>query len=715
MLCSMMTAWAQDDGFVTVASASQLRDALKNDHAKVRLTADIYLSDLGADFDDTFCSTFYGVLDGDGHAIKGDHYADNTTERRNRNYLFTYSEGATFKNLTFKHIRKNSQDHSNQAIITSQAKNNCVFENITFENVGNFSNYNNVGAAAGYAYNSTFTNITVKNSDFTVDDNYVGSVVGDADKCTFTNIEIINCKTYAHDDCAGGVVGHSRNCKFMDVAIKSGHIQADGTCAGGVAGKAVDNSCFTNCVTYDQASVYADGTSDWSWSGENTASVGGIAGYAEGNASMKFINCINSAILLTDMEDIGGIVGYIKPTDNQNPTISGCLNTGMIVGGIKESVALDLCDKYKNKKMTCVTKNYNGIEYTIRISAEVDYTLTNTYDFGGIVGECANTDISQCTNLGILYTTATRVGGIAGYAKDSNITDCLVDFLIEGGNSKIRGTDGGDTAHKSNILISYSKGDYHYRGYIFGDDNEWVDNFDDSELLNGSICLKLGNNWEQNLGTDVFPTPTGRKRVYHTREVSHEYGTVCLPIPLWSDEEITYYRFAGTKNVDGNIVFVFTKTDIVIEGEPVLFRASRTGKLTFNDGILTSIDPITPPEGEWTMVGTYVQKVFGPLSPTSSYNVYYVSDGVIRNAKKTTIAPYRAYFEGPSIDDLKAAGAKAIQIEIEDEDGQTTALELVGNDLVPVQGGKTYSVMGTEVDGSYRGIVIKNGKKVVVK
>ena len=45
MLCGLTAAWAEGDGFVEVASAKQLWDAIKaSSSAKIKLTDDIYLS-----------------------------------------------------------------------------------------------------------------------------------------------------------------------------------------------------------------------------------------------------------------------------------------------------------------------------------------------------------------------------------------------------------------------------------------------------------------------------------------------------------------------------------------------------------------------------------------------------------------------------------------------------------------------------------------------
>lgn len=61
--------------------------------------------------------------------------------------------------------------------------------------------------------------------------------------------------------------------------------------------------------------------------------------------------------------------------------------------------------------------------------------------------------------------------------------------------------------------------------------------------------------------------------------------------------------------------------------------------------------------------------------------------------------------------------AKTVSFTFIREPEHTSALQFVGEDLVPVQKntGKTYSLMGTEVNDSYRGIVIKNGKKMIQK
>lgn len=86
---------------------------------------------------------------------------------------------------------------------------------------------------------------------------------------------------------------------------------------------------------------------------------------------------------------------------------------------------------------------------------------------------------------------------------------------------------------------------------------------------------------------------------------------------------------------------------------------------------------------------------------------------VMKNAHKVTIAPTRAYFVGPSIEELTGNGGELstsrLSIVI---DGEESGLQLVINDAVPGPGSKSYTLFGTEAGEGYQGIVIRNGKVV---
>lgn len=715
-----------DDGFVRVATTEQMWKILSDDaHAKIMLTQDIALSDIDKDYE-TYCkgNTFYGTIDGDGHTIKGDPQKD----VRARTYMFSNSDGATFKNLTFKGIRVNSQSDSNQAIITSKAQNGCVFENITFDNVHTFSDWDNAAAVAGSAEGCTFINITVKNSDFTVDRWSSGAVVGYAKLCTFTNIEVKNCESTSDNARSGGVVGDADSCRFNGVKVFESFIKSYGVDVGGITGNS-NRSHYTNCIIDDQSCVCSDGSS-------TKADVGGIVGYSQ--SGEYFYNCINSALIAADGDNAGGIVGW----STSGKVFEGCLNTGMVINITMDEVKNGFYNNYKNKtNMTCVTKTYQGKEYVIR-----NYTgepKGSSDNYGGIVGNMPNGTISKCANLGCVNVEGSiwdiigSCGGIAGNFYGT-ISDCLCDFY---GSSDVKGIFGklakGSTV--KNCLNSTTHDEFsNYGGGTedtSGENNYSLTTQNDGlnitktteyDIKSGKICLLLGEAWEQNLGTDACPTPTGDRGLYHQRGVTmKDYGTVCLPYPLASHETFTakkereYYIFKeATNEADGTMSLRFEYADEVPAGTPAIFRAYVNSDYDFEASAKVYDFELKPTVcSDWTFNGTYEQKVF---EGNDAKSIYYL-DGTyktsaIKNAKKITIAPYRAYFSGPSIEALTAAGAKSIRFVIEDEDGETTALESVGCDLVPVQNnGKTYSIMGTEVNNNYRGIVISNGKKILRK
>lgn len=711
-------------GWVYVESAEQMMIILRgnsnvraNTSAKIKLTQDIYLSDNTSDA--TFCSTFYGTLDGDGHTISGSRDG----LRNNRNYLFTYSDGATFKNLTFMHHRKNSEDHENQAIITSQAKNHCVFENITLDDVGTWSDTNKAAGLAGYAENCSFKDITVKNSDFTVDNAMTGAVAGEASHCSFENIKVINCESTTDNERAGGVVGQCDNCTFNNVEILGCFIKSYDVAAGGITGKS-SKSHYSNCIIDDQSCVYADRPlpgSGWH------SRVGGIVGHSDLDV---IENCINSALICGDGDCVGGIVGCHD--DGGEITIENCLNTGMIISMDIDDVkgADGYYSKYKNKKLPCVTKYYNGKEYIVR---KTDYIKTNFSGYGGILGSTDNCTISKCANIGSMNDHGDKTGGIVGWCKyAATLSDCLSAF--ESPKDNIKGFIGVvfiEGCKITNCMSTKTAKDYEeVSGTTFVVNNVFSrtrGNLTDVKLASGEICHALGENWEQNLGTDAYPTPTGNKGLYHTRKVTNQYGTVCLPFPVKSDDKISYYTLNAEKVEGQDIKLVFKYVEENQPGFPVLFRAAEATDADAenpvdiyfsNAGDAFTRDPKADISVEhWGIWGTFEQEVFDESNHLySPKNIYYVSGGEIRNAKKVTIAPYRAWFLGPNIDTLTGNGtnqAKAIRLTIEDADGETTALEFVGNDLKPVQNGKSYSIMGTEVGENYRGIVIRNGKKMI--
>lgn len=340
------------------------------------------------------------------------------------------------------------------------------------------------------------------------------------------------------------------------------------------------------------------------------------------------------------------------------------------------------------------------------------------------------TDIINCYSTGTLTVSGGNSGMLCGYGqKHLRVNNCWSNMSLKSSNSNTPYDNheffaGYDQNYENGKTFIINNCYYTNFDIIFDDMPGGLKHLFPYEIERGVLANKLNANlsessnglWQQNLGTEDYPT-FGSKGIYHARTVSNQYGTVCLPYLLKSDDNIQFYTFKAV-DTEGDVVLKFEYTPEVQPGNPALFRVADFGEKEFlNNGTAEEWSEYARSTTSRPMQfqGVFAQKVFTETTEIPSNNIYYISKDQIRYAKKTTIAPFRAYIYGPDINDLTAAGAKSIQFVIEDEDGETTALEFVGNDLKPVQNGKTYSIMGTEVDENYRGIVIKNGKRYLKK
>ncbi len=377
--------------------------------------------------------------------------------------------------------------------------------------------------------------------------------------------------------------------------------------------------------------------------------------------------------------------------------------------------------------------------------------------FGRITTEeenCIEVFIDNCFSMGTITAQNGNSGLLSGYMKDNgNVSNCWSAGQLRTMNStypfSIENPYAADG--ESELLVGYNRLLDITNCYVIDPDHN-VDKWDKGKYQGGVTILKDPDDltsgklayllngedndatkalvWEQNLGTDGNPV-FGSKGVYHARSVSQkDYGTICVPYPLETLKGVgsskrEYYLFDSVKDeADGTMSLCFKYTDVVPAGTPAIFRAYVNSTYEFksmnNELLFGEIHPAVC--SGWIFKGTYKQQVFDGVEAESIYYLNGARDNsAIKNAKKTTIDPYRAYFEGPNIYDLignETSQAKTIRFVIEDEDGTATALELVGDDLMPTPTPNlngVYNLAGQKVGDSYRGIVIKNGKKVMVK
>ncbi len=200
---------------------------------------------------------------------------------------------------------------------------------------------------------------------------------------------------------------------------------------------------------------------------------------------------------------------------------------------------------------------------------------------------------------------------------------------------------------------------------------------------------------------------------------STEWGTLILPYPLYSNEEIQYYTLEKLYNGNESHM-VFVPIDEVEANTPVVFRKKIENATSINvtgNGIVKRTNCQQGTSGVvydgWSLEGVYSSTT---LSDTSiDGNVYYIAQNRFWNAGSTglTIPAFRAYFHGTS-----DSSAKSFVIKIADE-GVTRIVDMEsGNELkcdIYNVGGQLVRKKAQNLDGLPKGIYIMDGKKIIIR
>lgn len=224
----------------------------------------------------------------------------------------------------------------------------------------------------GYAENARFENLTLDGDGFVNGGENVGALVGTAMTTEFENIT--NSIHVGGIEWVGGICGSGFTVKIRNCS---------------------NTAPVTNIEDSHEAGDYYD--------------FAGICGYAETDS--EFVGCSNSGNI-TGVYMVGGIVGECY----DNCTFDHCFNEGRITS---EESGSGIVDYAEFARIMCC---YN--------EGETDCGGGS----GGISSCLMGSDLSNCYNTGDIYACkvfdGTDVGGIVGYAQDSNVSNCYVDCVV---------------------------------------------------------------------------------------------------------------------------------------------------------------------------------------------------------------------------------------------------------------------------------------------
>lgn len=191
--------------------------------------------------------------------------------------------------------------------------------------------------------------------------------------------------------------------------------------------------------------------------------------------------------------------------------------------------------------------------------------------------------------------------------------------------------------------------------------------------------------------------------------VANKWNTLVLPFAV-SDADVKTTFGADAKIVeysnadDANINFT-TSTKGIEANVPVLIMPAAVNAkntYTFNSVSIVVADPNPKADGtNYSFVGSY--KPYNLVN--DDYMLYADKWWKTETGDTYKIKAFRAYIKANT-----PAAAKQLNLVI---DGQTTGLKL--NTVNGNIEGETYNVAGQRVANSYKGLIIKNGKKIIKK
>lgn len=182
-------------------------------------------------------------------------------------------------------------------------------------------------------------------------------------------------------------------------------------------------------------------------------------------------------------------------------------------------------------------------------------------------------------------------------------------------------------------------------------------------------------------------------------------STICLPFAIDATavaEQGTLYKYVG---IDGDEVKFTAVTGETTPDEAYLFNPATSDKVIFTGADVMTDQPADIEEKDAPgLYGTYKGKTF--TADEADFGIYFgwANGSFWRAGNGATVKHNRAYLKA-------AAGTTPARLNVKLDNG-VTGIESVPAESPADSAAPAYNLNGQRVSGSYKGIVIKNGKKV---
>ncbi len=206
---------------------------------------------------------------------------------------------------------------------------------------------------------------------------------------------------------------------------------------------------------------------------------------------------------------------------------------------------------------------------------------------------------------------------------------------------------------------------------------------------------------------------TGSKVSYDRNFTQGQPSTVCLPFALTAEELVNVGKAYTLSAVNGSTA-TFTPATAIEAYTPYLLIPSASGKLL--EKIAATKDIAKAPtvvktsvSGSYSFVGTLQAETSVKKDGMEVYGFSAKDGKFVHASDKASIDAFRAYISVPTTA-LSTAASRSIDIDF----GGTTGINEIQN-AHSSSAAATYDVAGKRVDKNYKGVVIRNGKKMIQK
>lgn len=181
--------------------------------------------------------------------------------------------------------------------------------------------------------------------------------------------------------------------------------------------------------------------------------------------------------------------------------------------------------------------------------------------------------------------------------------------------------------------------------------------------------------------------------------------TVCLPFAISTTGKGTFYEYDNYNSSTGKVQFTEVSGTTTTANTPYLFVPSSTGTLTLGGGEVSATTATEDPASASDGFHGVTTKVTFAANQSDIYG--WASNAFKKAGSGSGFSAGRAYLK------LSTASASEM-LDIDFGDGNVTGVDNI--ELINSKGNApAYNLNGQRVSTTYQGVVIKNGKKQLVK